>query len=573
MAERTLRNRTGNSGRRLRPAPESLEARWVPATFLTGLDVDGDRWVLEMKGPGDFHVINQPDATTGAPVPLGQPGQIETIRVGGTAPRSSRLVGKVFRGPNGDGKVHFQNLIQFGGDTLTAPGNAGLLAVDMPDFWMASTSPAPTAGGVQGAIDIPDGVVTLRLGGVDTTRSFATDPTRALNVNNANDQFLINLGVPLWIGTSIIVDEIVTDAQAGQNAAGQPTTFQDTVNISVAGRLNLFEANNIRGDKELPPPASGAFGTVVRVVQSESGLTPAVGEFRVNGDATNLIFDMQQVQFGQSTGLERVNTFFVGGETTNLRVAAPGGMRHVRFGRGMDTVNLTTHVIETLEANRGAIDSNVVVERTIGRATIGGDAINTNIFTGYVGVAGGEVQAQIGGGMTLLVAGEVRNSIFAASVDPQGADIALNPLDTGFGGEDDIFISGATIDAKIEGPIDNFDVAPQAPGSAVFASSVRLERGPVIPPNVQEPPFPHPLPRPRSVGVPVNFGSRLNEATLQRLRAHREMIVNAAAARRAHANPQARPRLNANATAAPRNAANDAPAFHVDVVRNPTADL
>ena len=48
----------------------------------------------------------------------------------------------------------------------------------------------------------------------------------------------------------------------------------------------------------------------------------------------------------------------------------------------MDKVNILTHVINDLKANRGALNSRVLVGRTISKATIGGDVVNTDVETG-----------------------------------------------------------------------------------------------------------------------------------------------------------------------------------------------
>ncbi len=50
----------------------------------------------------------------------------------------------------------------------------------------------------------------------------------------------------------------------------------------------------------------------------------------------------------------------------------------------MDTVDILSHVVNTLSANRGALNSNVYVDRTISKVTFGGDVVNTNVLSGYV---------------------------------------------------------------------------------------------------------------------------------------------------------------------------------------------
>ena len=52
----------------------------------------------------------------------------------------------------------------------------------------------------------------------------------------------------------------------------------------------------------------------------------------------------------------------------------------------MDTVDILTHVINTLTANRGALNSEVFSDRTISKVTFGGDVQNTNVISGGHGV-------------------------------------------------------------------------------------------------------------------------------------------------------------------------------------------
>ena len=100
-----------------------------------------------------------------------------------------------------------------------------------------------------------------------------------------------------------------------------------------------------------------------------------IGTVRVGGNATNfttLVYD--------TTGTDgaRINNFSVGGETNNVLVVAPNGMQNAAFGAGMDTTDILTNVINTLQANRGAINSNVFVDRTISQVRLGGDVVNSN---------------------------------------------------------------------------------------------------------------------------------------------------------------------------------------------------
>ncbi len=102
----TTRRRPG--GRTFTPAPEGLEERKLLAKVATGVDPAGDVWTLQLVGPGDLRVINQPDSK-GNIVPLGQPAWINEIDLAGTSPTSSKLVGTVKKAPGSDGRVFFEN--------------------------------------------------------------------------------------------------------------------------------------------------------------------------------------------------------------------------------------------------------------------------------------------------------------------------------------------------------------------------------------------------------------------------------------------------------------------------------
>ncbi len=524
--------------RSLKPGAESLETRQLLARTISGIDLDGDTWTLRLVGAGDLRVTQQPATSTGDPVALGQPGLIDTITLTGPDPLQTRLIGTVQKAAGGDGRVMFQNLEEIGGPAGDRQRNLGMYAIDMPHFWLGYTGfgkppasgPTPSTGDPSnsaGAIDVPDGLVTLRFGGVDTT--FTRPGGSPLNQNSQDDQFFVNLGVPYTRGTSIIVDRVITDAQAasGSGTSAIPVT-QDSVSFNVGGRLNVFQANEIAGNAALPPGqfanvsanTSGRGGTYVisgsgippfiTSTQTSGGVTGQIGFFRVGGNATNL----STMVYDTSGANAKVSNFYVGGETNNVLLIAPNGARNVEFGKGMDRVEINTAAIETLQANRGATSSLVVATERIGQFTSGGDVVNTQFYTGYPQLFPNMIQGArgIGTGFTgvayvaavaptlpsrpqsvgaignVLIAGDVTNSIFVASVDPyQGSYDSPNAL----------FFPHSVIKAKVEGTISNPDITPFQPGQAFYAKDVRLTRGPVVPPAVPELPFPHPNAPPR----------------------------------------------------------------------------
>lgn len=474
-------------GRAFRPASEGLEGRRLLSGVVRGVDFDGDVWTLRLIGPGDLRVNNQADAA-GIEIPLGEPAAIDQITVGGTAPLASRLEGRVRKAPGGDGKVFFQQFTHVGAQTTRNNDPAGITTIDMPNFWLGRTgTTAPAAGEAAGSIDIPQGVITLRFGGVDAT--FTPPGGTPLNQNATSDAFTVNLGIPRTWGTSIIVNQMISSGRPGQGTAA-PT--QDSITVTVRGRINLFQADAIAGNAAVPSTGFvGGGGTLVRSIPDAAdptvfgtGVTGQIGFVRVGNNATN---------FAVQTSTQ-ISNYFVGGETNNVLVLAPAGLRNVYFGKGMDTAQIFTREIDTLNANRGALNSSVIVDERAGQVIIGGDVADTQFLVGYQGDPGQIFANQqppatlppeardLGAIGKVLIAGDVTNSVFAASVDPTGGV---------FGAPDSLEFPHGRITAKIEGTIDNSLTTPDQPEQAFYAKNVFLTRGPVQPPNVPEAPFPN----------------------------------------------------------------------------------
>lgn len=472
----------------LRPALEDLESRKLLSKTVSGTDADGDTWTLKLLGPGDVRVVNQ-NGTDGNPIPLGQPAQISTITVAGVDPALTRLVGHVTKSSKGDGKVFFQTFKELGGSSEGTSANNGIHVVDMPNFWLGHTSTtAPTAGTSAAEIDIPDGVNTLRFGGADTT--FTPTGGTPLNQGTTSTVFNVALGLPRTQGTSIIIDRSIT---SGKPASGTTAAVHNEVEFHTLGRLNNFQANAIDGNSaEGTTGFENGGGTIViasdgfearSTTQLLAGqIVGPMGYVRVGNNATN--FSVQSS--------DKISNLYIGGETNNVFILAATGLRNVYFGKGMDTTTIQAHTIFTIEANRGALNSNVAADRTIAQTIIGGDVVNTNIIAGVqqglTAIFHNQAEptttpsAQDGGAIQdVLIAGDVRDSVFAASVEP---------LNGTFGNSDLNFPNGR-IKAKVEGTIDNTNATPDTPTQAFYAKDVQVFHGPVIPPSVPEAPFPN----------------------------------------------------------------------------------
>ena len=312
----------------------------------------------------------------------------------------------------------------------------------------------------------------------------------------------MSLGLPQSKGTSIIVNKVISNAQAPATSSSGSTTSatQKAVNFNVKGRLNLFQANEIDGNTQYAPAAeSFTGGTIVTsYTDTSSAITGEIGFVRIGGNATN---------FSVATNHTMAN-FYVGGETNNVSVLTPDGSRNMYFGKGLDTTTILSHAIENLYANRGATNSNVVTLRMIGDVKLGGDVNNSTFLSGYnqsLASVASSVETNVtsfsaasaptisvgspvaGGNINAFVSGNVINSVFAASVLPisQVQDSTTQQ----FGNSGDAYLPLGKINAQVEGAVQNSTATPNSPNTAFYARTVNLKHVPVVTPNVTQEPF------------------------------------------------------------------------------------
>ncbi|WP_165228044.1 hypothetical protein [Aquisphaera insulae] len=558
----------------------------VSAT-VSGVDTKGDRWTLTLYGPGTLNVVDT-SGTAFTKANASKARDIGVITVSGTVTSESRLIGKVTPGSGSDGRVFFQQLnvmasgaygkldsTRLSSDRDVSAQN-GIAAVNIPDFWLGNTSgtkptfnsPIHSGAFVAGGIDATEGINVLRFGGIDTT--YTPTGGTALNTTSQANEFIVNIGTPIASGVSIILNKVITDAQttAPTGTATTGTVNQQSATFLVTGRLNLFQANEIDGNttnatSTLPsavpsqflvnpaaptPTTTAAGGTYV--ISQGGAVTGQIGKVKVFGNATNFTtFALVGDVFSSAVDATldpKVSNFFIGGETNNVALIAPGGSRNVSFGRGMDNVLINTQFIQNLHANRGGVNSFVTVSRQIGNMVLGGDLINSFVQSGYsqtlatyastpagTFTAGGGIfngvrppnitdrlqsslsgvfapSAHGGGAIHGRIAGNVLDSVISTSVDPDpsgrnepGTFQTITSKFFPFGAPENVVLPRGTINLKVEGTVDNSGlqssgiVSPDvAANSAFFAASVKVDKGPVVPPNVDQ--------SPRT--TPVRFG-------------------------------------------------------------------
>jgi hypothetical protein len=296
------------------------------------------------------------------------------------------------------------------------------------------------------------------------------------------DKASIKLGLPSFLGTSIYVDKFVSDTKAGTTAA-QP--INDEIDIETIGRINAIQANEIGGNPDIAATGYlGGGGTIVRSSGEylgqaiQTNVVGAIGQVMVRNNATNF-----SVQSG--TSIRRLN---IGGETKNVFALGVNGIRYAQFGLGMDSVTIHAHTMSRLEMARGAVGSEVKTTRQMGYFRSGGDVINSTILAGInqnlqsefrQQTASTDTLADLGGAINAQIAGNVIDSIFAASYEPSNGS---------YDSPNAMALGGGKIDAKIEGTIDNSGVTPDAPNVAFYAFKTNVNRGPVAPPYVPSTP-------------------------------------------------------------------------------------
>ena len=544
--------------RSLRPIAENLETRQLltvtsasplGSSTLTqvvrGTDPDGAQWTLKLYGPGALNVVGTNgdtfDSTT-----QNLAESIMTITVAGSISTETRLVGTVKPNSGGDANVYFENLnvtntgelgkIDVGQVSNFRTVQNGIYAIDMPDFYLAHTqTSAPDteslihiAAKSAGQINIPEGVNILRFGGVDV--DYTPAGGTPLTETNQSNEFQIALGLPIAVGTSIIVNSVNSDAEA--NSASSTSPFQDFATFLVTGRLNLFQANTITGNttaglvasqfpNQTTPSTASPGGTFL--ISQGGAATGAIGDVRVGGAATNFTTfvteDPLNVAASEGQLDAKISNFYIGGQTNNVLLVAPSGSRNISFGLGMDNVTINTLAISSLTANRDAIDSTVTVSRSIGNLLIGGDVQNTNINVGELqslftfanfppssalvsgtGVFFGDLPptvanpqlnpltdnlepiAQNGGTLNARIAGNITNSLFTASVDGDPSQAFAPSFGSASGS---LVLPRGVINAKVEGTINNTsNTLTTDPNKAFFARTIHRSHGPIIPPQV-----------------------------------------------------------------------------------------
>ena len=352
-----------------KPASCSRRSRPRPRPRCPARTRRGTSWTLTLYGPGTLNVVDKNgQAFTKANQNI--PDDINTITVSGTVTAAEPARGQghlcaaglrrhgsssssspsITRGPTGSLIPPWSDprwpLLRTASQRSIFPTSGwGIRAERHRPRTRISTRPRPLSAPrrpikLVGGINAPEGVNTLRFGGVDTTYTPAGGTP--LNQTNQNNEFVINLGPPIAGGTSIIVNKVISDA-GKSTASGTTTVFQDAVTFVVNGRINLFQANEIDGSTgtglvptQFIQPASSTTallpGGTYLVSDVGGGVsTGQIGDIRIGGNVTNftamvLATDLFTFPSADPATGPQVSNFFIGGETNNVILVAPAGV-------------------------------------------------------------------------------------------------------------------------------------------------------------------------------------------------------------------------------------------------------
>ncbi len=206
-----------------------------------------------------------------------------------------------------------------------------------------------------GEIYIPQGVITLRFGGVDVDLHAPGRNRRSTRQRRATSSRSISACRSFREPASSSTPSTAT-AQAN-STAGSPA-FQDFATFLVTGRLNLFQANEIDGNTTsglVPtqlvnsPSSSGNSPGGTFVISQGGAATGQIGDVRVGGSATNFTTfvteDPINVAAAEGQLDAKISNYYIGGQTNNVLLVAPSGSRNISFGLGMDNVTISSLAI------------------------------------------------------------------------------------------------------------------------------------------------------------------------------------------------------------------------------------
>ncbi len=385
------------------PSAASLVGYSNEGKLVTGQDRQGNRWQLQLTGPGEIIVT---DTTPNDGVLA---DNINTITLVGTSPTKSVLTGTVqqpYALPNDAsllptlGTTYFNSLQALQGvktiilngfiltDTITPPGSQAL-------------SPAETSLNQSTGINLHGGVGKLDFQGIDGRFPASFNPV-PINVVIGNPT------TPLTVKPSIRIDRIYntsyddtafTSTGTGTIPTGPLTS--PTISLVVNGTIANFNVVSITQQPDHSqnyPPVNQSILTVptefiptgsaaleyqfpiVGTTGRTAIQTNAVGNVRVSGAATNVTFSKSAQPFTNSlTGLNSVGSATFGSTTDAVAIDSRGNIGKLTFKKGLGSpagnvsnpVNYGQPSSQNGYAASGNIAVQIATEGNIGSLNVG----------------------------------------------------------------------------------------------------------------------------------------------------------------------------------------------------------
>ncbi len=274
---------------------------------VTGVDRQGDSWILQLHGPGQLHVT---DVTPNDGV---YDDVLNTILLSGTNPQTSYLTGQVSPSSREatTGTITFQQLIDL----------SGIKSIQLNGFTLVSSAASPS-------IYLPKGVGSIYFHEIDNTSDISTQYT-PINIVFGEPT------TPLKVAPSFRVDSI-QNTVFDSSQSTQPTGPQvnPTVTIQVNGQLSNFDVVSVTSQTVQPAyqfefPTVGVTGrTAVRAT--------GVGHLQVTGTANNVTVSRSTFPFENAfSGVSHIKSAVFGGPADAVGLDSNGKIGRLAFLHGL----------------------------------------------------------------------------------------------------------------------------------------------------------------------------------------------------------------------------------------------
>jgi hypothetical protein len=298
-------------------SPRALAALDNAGRILTGKDLQGDEWEIQVHGPG-YAIVSDVTPNDGV-----LESNIDTIQLVGTNVNTTYVTGQVKASARviTDGTIQFNHLVALN----------GVHSIILNGFTLAQTI-APPNGALNNTntgIFLPGGVGLLQFHNIQAPIDLATnDQPINIIIGQANSPTL----TPPIIRLDSIFNTVFDSTQL-VNPNGVPNTTP-TVNIAVNGELKGLQ---IVSSTQAPIPAGfqnsfPVVGTTGRTAVRATG----VGHLKVIGSAINTTVSRTAVPFQNGfSGITHLKSAQFGGTADAVGLDVNGPIGRLKFAKGL----------------------------------------------------------------------------------------------------------------------------------------------------------------------------------------------------------------------------------------------